>query len=93
MLAVQFGASVYGTHMIGRLRREAYEARQLGQYRLRHLIGSGGMGEVYLAEHQLLKRRCAIKLIRANKANDPRALARFEREVSRHRHADALEHR
>ena len=81
MLAVQYGASVYGTHMIGRLRREAYEARQLGQYRLRHRIGAGGMGEVYLAEHQLLKRPCAIKLIRASKATDPRALARFEREV------------
>ena len=81
MMAVQFGAAVYGTHMIGSLRREAYEARQLGQYRLRNRIGAGGMGEVYLAEHQLLKRPCAIKLIRANKATDPRALARFEREV------------
>jgi eukaryotic-like serine/threonine-protein kinase len=81
MMLVEFGATVFGTHMIGRLRREAYEARQLGQYRLRHRIGAGGMGEVYLAEHQLLKRPCAIKLIRAGKAADPRALARFEREV------------
>ena len=39
------------------------------------------MGEVYLAEHQLLKRPCAIKLIRPGSAGDPRALARFEREV------------
>ena len=39
------------------------------------------MGEVYLAEHQMMKRPCAIKLIRPNKARDPRALARFEREV------------
>ena len=37
--------------------------------------------QVYLAEHQLLKRPCAIKLIRPEKAGDPRALARFEREV------------
>jgi len=76
-----YGSSVYGTYMIGSLRREAFEARQVGQYRLRNLIGAGGMGEVYLAEHQLMKRPCAIKVIRPGKAHDPRALARFEREV------------
>ncbi len=81
MMLLGFGSSVYGTHMIGTLRREAYEARQMGQYHLRHLIGAGGMGEVYLAEHQLLKRPCAIKVIRPGKADDPKVLARFEREV------------
>ncbi len=81
MLALGAGVSIYGNHMVGALRREAYEARQLGQYRLRSVLGSGGMGEVYLAEHQLLKRPCAIKLIRPSKAGDPLALARFEREV------------
>ena len=39
------------------------------------------MGVVFLAEHQLLKRPCAIKLIGADSAADPKALARFEREV------------
>jgi serine/threonine-protein kinase len=39
------------------------------------------MGEVFLAEHQLLKRPCAIKIIRPEKAGDARVLARFEREV------------
>jgi serine/threonine protein kinase len=39
------------------------------------------MGEVYLAEHQLLKRPCAVKVIRPSAAADPQALARFEREV------------
>ena len=67
-MAAGFGSSVYGTYMIGSLRQEAFEAKQLGQYRLRHLIGSGGMGEVYLAEHQLMKRPCAIKIIRPGKA-------------------------
>ena len=81
MMLVGYGSGVYGTQMIGTLRRQAYEARQLGQYRLRHLIGAGGMGEVYLAEHQLLKRPCAIKIIRPSKADDPKVLARFEREV------------
>jgi len=66
---------------MSRLRRQAAEARQFGQYRLRRRLGSGGMGEVYLAEHQLLKRPCAVKLIRPDAATDPRALARFESEV------------
>jgi serine/threonine-protein kinase len=39
------------------------------------------MGEVYLAEHQLLKRPCALKLIRPGIASGVQALARFEREV------------
>ena len=60
---------------------EAYRARQLGQYKLKRLIGSGGMGDVYLAEHLLMKRPCAIKVIRPEKAGDPKVLARFEREV------------
>jgi len=78
---IGYGTSLYGTYLINQLRTEAYEAREFGQYKLKRLLGAGGMGEVYLAEHQLLKRPCAIKLIRAGKADDPRALARFEREV------------
>jgi eukaryotic-like serine/threonine-protein kinase len=73
--------AVVGVHTIGTLRREAFAARQLGQYRLKQRLGSGGMGEVYLAEHQMMKRPCAVKLIRPEKAGDPRMLARFEREV------------
>ena len=78
MLAV---GSTFGARTMSRLRRQVVEARKLGQYRLRRRIGCGGMGEVYLAEHQLLKRPCAVKLIRPCAATDPRALARFEREV------------
>lgn len=80
MIVVVFVATI-GVHTIGTLRREAFAAKQLGQYRLKRKLGSGGMGEVYLAEHQMLKRPCAVKLIRPEKAGDPRMLARFEREV------------
>lgn len=73
--------AIWGASTMGTLRREAFAAKQLGQYRLKDQIGEGGMGEVYLAEHMLLKRPCAIKLIRPEKAGDSRALARFEREV------------
>jgi serine/threonine-protein kinase len=81
VMVVAAVAAVFGTHLINTLRREAFEAKQLGQYRLIAPLGAGGMGEVYLAEHLLLKRPCAIKLIHPGQAGDPRVLARFEREV------------
>lgn len=81
LLGVSSLTAVWGVHTINTLRSEAYKARQLGQYKLKQLIGQGGMGEVYLAEHQLMKRPCAIKVIRPEKAGDSRVLARFEREV------------
>lgn len=73
--------AVFGTHVITTVRREAFKARQLGQYVLKEQIGSGGMGEVYKAEHQLLKRPCAVKLIKPSRITEPQTLARFEREV------------
>jgi len=73
--------AVFGTYTMNSVRREAFKARQLGQYVLKKKLGSGGMGEVYQAEHQLLKRPCAVKLIRPRKAADATVLARFEREV------------
>lgn len=81
ILAILGIGSAFGAHLITRLRHQVAEARQLGQYRLRRQIGSGGMGEVYLAEHRLLKRPCALKLIRPDRLADPRVLVRFEREV------------
>jgi tRNA A-37 threonylcarbamoyl transferase component Bud32 len=81
IIAISLMTGIVGVHTIGTLRREAFAAKQLGQYRLKRRLGSGGMGEVYLAEHQMMKRPCAVKLIRPEKAGDPRMLARFEREV------------
>jgi serine/threonine-protein kinase len=75
------GLGIYGAHVLNTLRQEVFEARRLNQYHLGERLGSGGMGDVYLAEHRLLKRRCALKLIRPESAGDPKALARFEREV------------
>ncbi|MBW3540980.1 MAG: serine/threonine protein kinase [Planctomycetes bacterium] len=81
MLSLSALGSVAGAHIISTLRAESFRARELGQYRLKKLIGRGGMGQVYLAEHRLMKRPCAIKLIRPEHDGDPQALARFEREV------------
>ena len=72
--------AIYGAHRIEILRRQAIEARTLGHYRLTRRLGSGGMGEVHQAEHALLRRQCAIKLIHPDRRN-PGDLRRFEREV------------
>ncbi len=80
-MAVAAITATFGVDTIGSLRRQVHEARQLGQYRLTRRIGAGGMGEVFLAEHLLLKRPCVVKLIRPDKAGDARVLKRFHREV------------
>ena len=83
VLWLSLGAVVgaYGSHRFGKLRRDVFDAGRLGSYHLKQKLGSGGMGDVYLAEHRMLKRPCAIKLIKPEMAGDVKALARFESEV------------
>ncbi len=81
MLFTAITVAIFGCYRIHVLHEQAFEAQQLGQYRLKKRLGSGGMGEVYLAEHSLLRRPCAVKLIRPKDATDPTVLQRFEREV------------
>ncbi|HEX9395685.1 MAG TPA: serine/threonine protein kinase [Burkholderiales bacterium] len=85
--AVVFGALVLAVAAalgvalsVVRLRRQIGETRKAGHYRLRKLIGSGGMANIYLAQHDLLKRPTAIKLLKPTVATDE-MIARFEREV------------
>lgn len=73
--------ALYGSYRIGELTESLDSARQLGQYVLKQELGSGGMGTVYLAQHQLLRRPCAVKLIRDELAGDEPTITRFEREV------------
>lgn len=72
---------LYGSHKLATLGKQAFTAQQVGQYVLKQQIGKGGMGEVFLAQHRLLRRPCAVKLIRSRQAGSASSLARFEREV------------
>src|SRR5713101_2472320 len=49
------------------------EGLQLGHYQLVRLIGSGGMGEVYLAEDTRIRRQVAIKVVRTEASPYPDA--------------------
>jgi serine/threonine-protein kinase len=77
--------AVFSASRANALQRQAFdakrEAQQLGAYTLKKKLGEGGMGEVWLAEHRLLKRPCAVKFIRAELAANPDTARRFEREV------------
>jgi serine/threonine-protein kinase len=69
------------------LGRQARRAQELGSYRLGEQIGKGGMGAVFRAEHRLLARQAAIKLIRPEVlgvrggGEQQVVLARFRREA------------
>ncbi|MGE3806220.1 MAG: serine/threonine-protein kinase, partial [Gemmataceae bacterium] len=73
--------AIWGTHKFAVVRQAAQEAREYGQYRLKRQLRRGGMGELYLAEHNFIHRPCVIKIIHPDKSGDRRALTRFEREV------------
>jgi serine/threonine-protein kinase len=63
------------------LLRGKHKGFQLGKYRLLDEIGSGGMSRVYLAEHTLMRRRVAIKVLPPARVDDSSYLARFRREA------------
>ncbi len=53
----------------------------LGRYRLLSLLGKGGMSSVFLAEHTVMKRYCALKVLPAKRVHDASYLGRFHREA------------
>jgi serine/threonine-protein kinase len=92
-LVTAVAAALYAGISVLRLRGELGGQRKVGAYRLDRIIGEGGLANVYLARHDLLKRPCAIKLLKPARASDE-MIARFEREVqvaSRLSHPNVVE--
>ncbi|XZE43892.1 serine/threonine protein kinase [Pirellulaceae bacterium SH467] len=72
------------TLVVARMQQEAreaaIEAKELGQYRLETLLGTGAMGVVYKGHHSMMRRPTAIKLLKSENVS-PAAIERFEHEV------------
>lgn len=66
---------------VEKLLDKKYRGFFLGKYKLLRHIGSGGMSSVYLAEHMLMHRQRAIKVLPKKRVNDSSYLARFHLEA------------
>jgi len=65
-----------------------------GRYRVLKLLGEGGMGQVYLAEHVAIEKRVALKVLRAEYASKGEIVTRFQQEAisaSRIKHPNVLD--
>jgi serine/threonine-protein kinase len=81
------GVALVISRVMTQLGRQVRKEREMGSYQLTELLGRGGMGEVYRAQHRMLARPAAIKLIRPEALGAPDseparlAVRRFHREA------------
>ena len=74
--ALEVAAGVFAQQVIPSL-----EGRRLGHYEVQSLIGTGGMGHIFLADDTRLKRKVAVKVLPTTVTADPDRIRRFEQEA------------
>ena len=82
-------AAQFGAPLVSDAHAKLAAGDALGPYRILSKLGSGGMGDVYLAQDTRLGRKIALKLLAATLIKDDERLRRFRQEASA---ASALNH-
>src|SRR5262245_18421071 len=59
-----------------------------GRYKVEALLGTGGMGSVYLVQHTYMRKRFALKILNSQTTQVPEMVARFEREAMAAAHVE-----
>jgi len=80
-VAILGGASTLVSQTLYNLRKTAHRAKRLGNYLIHRELGGGGMGRVFFAQHSLMCRPTAVKVMQVTETEHRTALARFEREI------------
>jgi serine/threonine-protein kinase len=78
--------AIFTNRLIHSIGKSIQKAREVGSYQLVETLGAGGMGEVWRADHRMLARPAAVKLIRpevlgGDETTRRDAIRRFEREA------------
>src|SRR5438034_11545403 len=78
---IETSAAGIATRIIGNGQADLLVGRTIGHYKLSERIGTGGMGEVYLATDITAGRKAALKLLPTRFTGDPERLKRFRQEA------------
>jgi serine/threonine protein kinase len=80
-VAVEQGASLLADGDVGEQKSSLRKGQQLGSYLILDTLGSGGMGEVYLAQDSRLDRTVALKILSQDVSADKQRMQRFRQEA------------